>query len=335
MGLNIIKSNNFNYNSMNSTYMGIGNGFVIKIYHNDFYNTNFSKYWPKSNIEAFKAVNNENLSLSFTNEWEDAGGAKLGKKVTSFINGKLVKAFAGMDEKGYQPMIMTDAWTQQKMKGTQPLSIDLSFKAYNNNSIAGTNYRDIIKFLTCICSPMKPIILGNDTMDVIKRAAGGVINTGGAIMSAVRNVGSTISQSRDNNDSYVNTVAHGVVEVVNQADSLHKTVTQNAVLGRNNGNFTVELLFGNDNGTKIFANEQNNFAVEGVKNTSIGRVDWIIKSFSYTPSVQFDWDDKNKLPIPLWCDFKISLETRCSLSNKYVYDLLNNDKINIQYKDIT
>lgn len=334
MGLSIIKTTNYNYNSMDTTYLGIGNGFKIEIYHNDFYAIN-KKYWPTSNIEQFKAVNNENLSLSFSTEWEDAGGAKLGKKVTSFINGKLVKAFAGQSNEGYQPMILTDAWTQQKMKGAQPLSLELSFKAYSNNSIAGTNYRDILKFLTCICSPIKPIILGDDTLEVVKRAAEGVINTGGEIMTAIRDVGSSVSQSRDNNDSYVNTVAHGVVGVVNAADKLHKGVTQKAVLGRNNGNFTVVISFGNNGGTKIFNDEaHNNFTVEGGESTSTGKVDWIIKSFSCTPSVQFEWDNKKKLPIPLWCDFKISLETRCSLSNKYVYDLLNENPINLQYKDV-
>jgi len=334
MGLSIIKTTNYNYNSMDKTYLGIGNGFKIEIYHNDFYTTN-KKYWPTSNVEQFKAVNNENLSLSFSTEWEDAGGAKLGKKVTSFINGKLVKAFAGQSNEGYQPMILTDAWTQQKMKGAQPLSLELSFKAYSNNSVAGTNYRDILKFLTCICSPIKPIILGDDTLGVVKRAAEGVINTGGEIMTAIRDVGSSVSQSRENNDSYVDTVAHGVVGVVNATDKLHKGVTQKAVLGRNNGNFTVVISFGNNSGTKIFNDEShNNFTVEGGESKSTGKVDWIIKSFSCTPSVQFEWDNKNKLPIPLWCDFKISLETRCSLSNKYVYDLLNENPINLQYTDV-
>ena len=67
----------------------------------------------------------------------------------------------------------------------------------------------------------------------------------------------------------------------------------------------------------------------GSKNIITGLVDWIVTSFSCTPSVQFTWDEENKLPKPLWCNFKVSLETRYTLSNKYVYDLLNQNIITL------
>lgn len=45
-------------------------------------------------IFEFLGISTENLSLSFTTSWTDAGGAKLGKNISSIINGKVFKAFA-------------------------------------------------------------------------------------------------------------------------------------------------------------------------------------------------------------------------------------------------
>lgn len=53
-------------------------------------------------------------------------------------------------------------------------------------------------------------------------------------------------------------------------------------------------------------------------------MDWIITNFSFIPSMQFEMvkESDGEFPKPLWMDFDVSLETRLSLSNKYVYQTI-------------
>jgi hypothetical protein len=51
-------------------------------------------------------------------------------------------------------------------------------------------------------------------------------------------------------------------------------------------------------------------------------IDWIITGFTFTPSTQFEFDEIEKIPMPLWVNFDLTLETRLSLSNKYIYNLM-------------
>ena len=128
-----------------SSYLGVGNGFSISLFHNDFYTYN-SDYW-RLTLDGFTGIMLENLSLNFQTNWGDAGGAVIGKKIESFVNSKFVKFLAGQSDAGFQPFICSDAWTQQKMSGdAQPIQVQLKFRAYNNNRMECTNYNDVILF---------------------------------------------------------------------------------------------------------------------------------------------------------------------------------------------
>jgi hypothetical protein len=71
---------------------------------------------------------------------------------------------------------------------------------------------------------------------------------------------------------------------------------------------------------------------ETVPATNTNNIDWIVESFNFQPSREFKM--VGDLPKPLWVDFTLSLSTRLSLSNKYVYlTLLSEDlKTNVMYK---
>ena len=71
----------------------------------------------------------------------------------------------------------------------------------------------------------------------------------------------------------------------------------------------------------LYVNSQNENA-ERV--TSEINIDWIVKSFSFTPSRQFQMVKEQgiSVPKPLWINFDVSLETRLSLSNRYIYNIL-------------
>lgn len=97
----------------------------------------------------------------------------------------------------------------------------------------------------------------------------------------------------------------------------------------------VILLLFSIFGDKIFDHSNdNNIIAKSNKNIVTGLVDWIVTGFTCTPSTQFTWDSNKNLPMPLWCDFKVSLETRYTLSNKYVYDLLNQNIITLAEENI-
>lgn len=329
--LQIIKNKNNSYSTAKNTFIGQNNYFCIDLYKNDYYDTN-KLFWRPGfeGIMGFKGVSLDNLALSFSTEWTDAAGAKLSKTIAEMINSKVIKAFAGQSEQGFQPMILTDAWTQQKVKGTTPLKIDLTFKSFNEDTVASTNYHDILKFLTHICSPVKPIKFGTDTADFIKRTAAGFVDTGSDIFEALKSMFSTPSEEEQQQyTSFGERVAGYAGGVVNAINGLYGDVTARTVLGRNNGNFTTLFTFGD----KVYSHandKEGNIIVRGNnKNPITGLVDWIITNFTCTPSTQFIWDDKKNLPLPLWCEFKVSLETRYSLSNKYVYDLLNENIITL------
>lgn len=154
---------------------------------------------------------------------------------------KYLKHLPGQSEEGYLPMILTDAWTQQKVNGSTPLSIELSFKSYNNDSVASTNYHDILKFLSHICSPVKPIKFGTDTINLINRIGNGFIETGSEIIDALK---STVKEpSNEENISNGQLVAQYLGGAVNSINGLYGDITNKSVLGRNNGNFTVIFYF--------------------------------------------------------------------------------------------
>lgn len=287
------------------TIVGKGNYFIIKLNRNAFYeaNKNFyrlSKDSTREGIEGFKGICTENISFNFNTTWEDSGGAKLAKKLAGYLDLKIIKALAGQSDSGYLPIILTDGYTQQKLKDSEPLKCDLKFKLYHEDTVAGTNYHDAFLFLTHICSPIKEPMFGTAAKEMIVKAANGIYNTGSTLQNSIKEFASGDTRG----------ISNAAKTFVNTASNLFDEVTTKTSNGKNNGNFTVTLSLGN----KIF--EHNN-------------VDWIIKSFSLSPSTQFIWDENKKLPMPIWCDFNVSLETRLKLSNKYVYDLLNKEQIKI------
>ena len=61
--------------------MGL-NAFTVQLYKNKYFQEN-SRFWKfgSNGMCGFSAVAQDNIQLSFSTDWGDAGGAKLGKKV--------------------------------------------------------------------------------------------------------------------------------------------------------------------------------------------------------------------------------------------------------------
>ena len=327
-----------------NSYLGVGNGFCVSLFHNDFHKYN-SDYW-RIPIENFSGIMLENLSLNFQTNWGDAGGAVIGKKIESFVNSKFVKMLAGQSDAGFQPFICSDAWTQQKMSGeAQPVQVQLKFRAYNLDRMGCTNYNDIILFLTHICSPVKSSSaannpanrggLGDDIASTLNNTVAGAGNIVGTIVESGKTFvagysnqvgeGETAEQVANRKNKF----AAAAKSLVETADSTYNKIVSKTGAGKNNGNFTVDFTLGDKiNKKNLYVNTKNENA-ERV--TSEINIDWIVKSFSFTPSRQFQMVKEQgiSVPKPLWINFDLTLETRLSLSNRYIYNVLIPQSIHI------
>lgn len=352
MALSLNVHNKANLNAIDSSYLGMNNGFIVYLCNNSFW-LNHKAQW-RIPTTSFTGIMLENLSIDFNIPWGDAAGAVIGEKVEKAINNKLFSILAGQSDKGYQPFIASDAWTQMKVKGeSEPIKISLKFKAYNVDRLQCTNYNDIIRFLIHITSPIysagpngdtNPGVFGQVT-DRLTNSIYGIKNLGGVAKGGLSNA---FAAGKDfikaiGNDSINDALVAGA-KIVDTADAIYKTIIQNGSSGKNNGNFTVNFSIGdiskndikNPNTNEVINPdakinrryiETNQMLSNGsVENRHIN-IDWIVKSFTFTPSKQFEMI--NGLPKPLWMNFDLSLETRLSLSNRYVYDILLPNMIKI------
>lgn len=328
--LEIYKSSNKD-NALNSSLLGISNGFSISINRNRFWDIN-SPYWRLGpSFMGFTGIMLENLALNFQTSWSDAGGAILGKKIESFVNSKFIKMLAGQSDNGFQPFICSDAWTQQKVSGeAQPIKLQLKFKAYNLTKMGCTNYNDVMRFLIHICSPLKSatgrndpnVNLGTHVLNTLNDAAAGGSNLIGEVVGATKTF-------MNGDKSSVSQIAKNLVETV---DSSYNKLLSSTGSGKNNANFTVLLSLGDLSNNSSTARKINSSSSVESKYLDTNHqetvadfnLDWIITNFSFKPSMQFEMvkESGGEYPKPLWMDFDVSLETRLSLSNKYVYQTI-------------
>ena len=330
-----VEENNFYDPSIfKQSHLGLSNGFYIGLNENSFYMNNFDKYWQNQDILGFTGIMLENISLDFNTPWTDAGGAQIGKKIAGYANSKFIKILAGQSEKGFQPFICSDAWTQQKVGGdASPLKISLKFRAFQENVYGMSTYDDIIRFLICICSPMKSASyvktgntdqygtegIGTQAKNNIVNAANGAGEIFANVSSASKGFAGMLKQSADESEGIANRkfFKEAVKDLAKTAQGLYNTIVTNASDGRNNANFTVNFRLGKPN---TLASKINQRAI-GENN-----IDWIITSFNFKPSMQFTFDNNSNKPYPLWVDFDLSMETRLALSNRYIHNLITKDE---------
>ena len=331
------------FNAQNNSLLGKSNGFIVSLCHNAFWQYN-ADYWRLPGNDRFKGIMLEDLSLNFQTSWSDAGGAILGKKIESFLNSKFVKMLAGQSDHGFSPFICSDAWTQQKMSGdAQPVKVQLKFKAYNNDRMGCTNYNDILRFLIHICSPVKSSTQGNNPKtrgglgDDIGSTLNDVVDGTGNLINTVVDSGKTfVNGFKEDDIEGKNKFATAAAQVVEVANNTYNKLLGTTANGKNNANFTVNFSLNN----KIFdRNTHMEITKPGeVQNETAAintALDWIVTNFSFKPSRQFTYsnDENDKdfgLPKPLWMDFDLSLETRLSLSNQYVYNVIIPNELRIK-----
>ena len=350
LSLQVYKASSISNETQSKSLLGMSNGFNIKVCRNAFWTYN-QDYWRLTNVYGFQGIMLEDLSLNFQTNWGNAGGAVLGDKIASLVNSKFVKMLAGQSDHGFTPFICSDAWTQQKVSGeAQPIKVQIKFKAYNDSRMGCTNYNDVLRFLIHICSPLKSSNqknnpneqnIGDYTADTINNAVEGAANiwnqgesalqeVGGSLFGHGKDIAKNIPKllDKEGRQAAAHSIGQTTKDIIDVADKTYNSLVKTTANGKNNGNFTVNFSLSNK---IVDVNHKYKNQDESTISAS-NSLDWIITNFNFKPSRQFEMvkEGGKEYPKPLWMDFDVSLETRLSLSNKYVYDTLIDNELRNQ-----
>lgn len=222
-------------------------------------------------ITEIKGIADDAIELGYSTEWGESPGAKAVASFKEFTRAEAFKMFSG---NVFNSNTATDKWTQIVPKNSSSISIAIKFRAYYKANFLNTNsYMTIIPWLTFLTSPMMEFSLTNEIDNIV-----------GALKNA--------KTSGEELGKELNAVAesNGQFSV-----SAKKTLTKIAE--------TIKDMSTNSRGTVTFTLSYGDFI------QAVDDVDWIIKDWSFTPSIPCGPENN-----PLWVDFQINMETNQKLS---------------------
>lgn len=222
-------------------------------------------------IIEIKGIADDAIELGYSTEWGESPGAKAVASIKEFTRAEAFKMFSGTI---FNSNTATDKWTQIVPKDSSIISVAIKFRAYYKANFLNTNsYMTIIPWLTFLTSPMMEFSLTNEIDNIV-----------GALKNA-KQAGEELGQE-------LNGVAESNGQLTDKAIKAIHTIEEKIIkLSTNSrGSATFTLDFGD----MISADDA---------------VDWIIKDWSFTPSVPCGPENN-----PLWVDFQINMETNEKLS---------------------
>ena len=168
----------------------------------------------------------------------------------------------------------TDKWTQIIPKDSSIISVAIKFRAYYKANFLNTSsYMTIIPWLTFLTSPMMEFSIINEIQNIT-----------GALSNA-KSLGEELGQELNDVAEKNGQLSEKALYVINRIAETIKDMSTNS---RGTATFTLSY------GDLIQAADD---------------VDWIIKDWSFTPSVPCGPENN-----PLWVDFQINMETNEKLS---------------------
>ena len=222
-------------------------------------------------IMEIKGIADDAIELGYSTEWGESPGAKAVASIKEFTRAEAFKMFSGTV---FNTNAATDKWTQIVPKDSSSLSVAIKFRAYYKANFLNTNsYMTIIPWLTFLTSPMMEFSMINEVDNIV-----------GALKNA-KQAGEELGQE-----------LNGVAESNGQLTVKAKTALDKIVK-------TLEKLSTNSRGTATFTLDFGDMI------SADDAVDWIIKDWSFTPSVPCGPENN-----PLWVDFQINMETNEKLS---------------------
>ena len=222
-------------------------------------------------IIEIKGIADDAIELGYSTEWGESPGAKAVASLKEFTRAEAFKMFSGTV---FNSNAATDKWTQIVPKDSSIISVAIKFRAYYKANFLNTNsYMTIIPWLTFLTSPMMEFSLTNEIDNIV-----------GALKNA--------KQAGEELGKELNSVAESNGQLTDKAIKAIHTIEEKIIkLSTNSrGSATFTLDFGD----MISADDD---------------VDWIIKDWSFTPSVPCGPENN-----PLWVDFQINMETNQKLS---------------------
>lgn len=222
-------------------------------------------------IMEIKGIADDAIELGYATEWGESPGAKAVASIKEFTRAEAFKMFSGTV---FNTNAATDKWTQIVPKDSSSLSVAIKFRAYYKANFLNTNsYMTIIPWLTFLTSPMMEFSMINEVDNIV-----------GALKNA--------KQANEELGQELNGVAESNGQLTDKAiitlKKIDETLTKLSTNSRGTATFTLDF------GDMIQAADD---------------VDWIIKDWSFTPSVPCGPENN-----PLWVDFQINMETNEKLS---------------------
>lgn len=222
-------------------------------------------------IREIKGIADDAIELGYATEWGESPGAKAVASIKEFTRTEAFKMFSGTV---FNTNAATDKWTQIVPKDSSSLSVAIKFRAYYKANFLNTNsYMTIIPWLTFLTSPMMEFSLTNEVDNIV-----------GALKNA--------KQAAEELGQELNGVAESNGQLTVKAISVLKKIDE-----------TLTKLSTNSRGTATFTLSYGDLI------QAADAVDWIIKDWSFTPSVPCGPENN-----PLWVDFQINMETNEKLS---------------------
>lgn len=295
-------------------YLAKTNGFVLKLHETEYTKQQDAakQGWGDSIPRGIASVSNDNIKFEVSTSWKNTPGATLAEKFTTFMNDDLTKIAAGRE---YHSMIPTDEWTQKQVDEGSPISVSLNFRVYadeRNIKFLGNNGKNFEE---------KEDLKNNVYLHIIRLLAKSTLPANGATPATawgnIKNIGTNLGNLNKNLDA--------LKQLNKKNDSSRKSMTADEVdkemdkLKENDMGFIQRLL-----NAYIGTNMRQFTFTLATRNFSSTTVDWIVKSWSVKPSTEFIMkvnNNKTKDPIPLYCDFSLTLETNQILSNNTMMDM--------------
>lgn len=222
-------------------------------------------------IIEIKGIADDAIELGYSTEWGESPGAKAVASIKEFTRTEAFKMFSGSV---FNSNAATDKWTQIIPKDSSIISVAIKFRAYYKANFLNTNsYMTIIPWLTFLTSPMMEFSMINEVDNIV-----------GALKNA--------KQAAEELGQELNGVAESNGQLTDKAITTLKKIDE-----------TLTKLSTNSRGTATFTLSYGDLI------QAADDVDWIIKDWSFTPSVPCGPENN-----PLWVDFQINMETNEKLS---------------------
>jgi len=257
--------------------------------------------------------------IAYQTSWDTSPVSVITENVKSFTDNAAIRTFA-QNNGHYRAPIVTDGWTQLMPKDGCALSISLAFKAYPTFMYSTSDFRSILNFLFFTTTPREYYL--SDSAKYIgkglEHAYAKGQKLGKLVNQAIKDYNAVVGQSQEGNASLIQ-LAKYTVATPEQKAQIELEPAERLLADELDSlkSYFDELL--NTSDDNVGGLPLCELEIPGLINR-VDTVRWLIKNWSFKPSINTTKDTGIELPI--FVEFKIDLETQTILSNADMNALL-------------